>query len=312
MQSSSAIDDVNPSLLVIVVDADFDSWKSREASCFETQLKYHEMVASLVIFCNAYVLMHRQNRLCILASSPSGCIQIYPRRSLVNYGQEGNTPPGEDDFVPLGHVLSTIITEGLLRPSIVENISALISPAMEKGVSSSSSLSRAFSKALCIIHRQLQLFPKLQPRVLAVQVSHDHPGSYNSMMNSIFSADHVKCPFDACVLTNHHDSHFLQQACYITGGIYIRPLDQRDLLQVMLTHYLPSSHSRQMLQGHVQRVVDFRATCVCHRTPVEFAYMCSVCLALFCQAPVGACLVCGTTNIVAGPAPSDSEVDKSA
>ena len=56
---------------------------------------------------------------------------------------------------------------------------------------------------------------------------------------------------------------------------------------------LPSVATRGILQNPIQRVVDFRASCVCHKTPVEFAYMCSVCLALFCDEGTS-CAVCGT------------------
>ncbi len=118
------------------------------------------------------------------------------------------------------------------------------------------------------------------------------------MMNSIFSADKLLAPIDTIVFSSV-DSHFLQQACYLTRGIYQRPLDQRDLLQILLTHNLSSSFSRQFLQFPVQRVVDFRAACSCHKQPVEFAYMCSVCLALFCD-PGKTCQVCGTTSTRAG------------
>jgi transcription initiation factor TFIIH subunit 3 len=39
--------------------------------------------------------------------------------------------------------------------------------------------------------------------------------------------------------------------------------------------------------------VDFKAACHCHQKPVEFAFMCSVCLTLTCQA-ADRCEVCAT------------------
>ena len=105
-------------------------------------------------------------------------------------------------------------------------------------------------------------------------------------------ADKFNAPVDAVVLGDK-DSHFLQQACYLTRGTYQKPQDQRDLLQLLLTHCLPSSYMRSKLHAPVQRTVDFRASCVCHKKPVAFAYMCSVCLALFCD-PGVKCLVCET------------------
>ena len=323
------MDDLYPSLLVLVVDVDFESWKSRETFCMETQVRYNEMIASLIIFCNSYVLMHRQNRLCVIASHVGGCTQIYPRKGASSSG------PGidvADDFVPLGHNLASILSEGFLSPFFLSGITpsttatgnatgnatgtatgtATVGTGIGTGMmcmgttsssssSSSSSISKAYSKALCTIHRQLQQYPtnNLQPRVLVIQITSDDASKYNSIMNSIFSADQVQCPYDAVILNTHGDSHFLQQACYITGGSYIRPLDQKnELLQCLLTHCLPSTHSRKILQSPIQKQVDFRATCVCHKTHVEFAYMCSVCLALFCQTPTdGICWVCGTSTV---------------
>ena len=138
-----------------------------------------------------------------------------------------------------------------------------------------------------------------------------------------------------------------QQACLLTRGVYQRPVDQMDLLQLMLSHNLPSATSRTVLNapmqvqsasntsfsnlensflhqktmnGHFdpyskssealfpalinphhiehfyffQKTVDFRASCFCHRRPVEFAFMCSVCLALTCELPESSCATCGT------------------
>jgi len=292
---AAILDDVNPSLLVVVVDVDFEGWAQRGRSCLETQVTYAELVASLVIFCNAYVLMHRHNRLCVLAShtgASGGCLQIYPRRNIADIAtadSSTNQVTTCDDFVPLGHLLSSLLGEGLLQPALSQGIAS--AAGKEENVSSAA-LSSALSKAVCIINRQLQLLPKLQPRLLVVQLGKDHAPSYNSIMNSIFSADKMCAPMDAVILSTS-DSHFLQQACYLTRGVYQRPLDQRDLLQVLLTHCLPSSFSRQTLQLPVQRSVDFRAACACHKKPVEFAYMCSVCLALFCER-ADVCQVCGT------------------
>ena len=296
--SVSAQDDVNPALLTIIVDVDFSSWHERRENCRENCILYQELVSALVAFCNTYVLMHRQNRLCILASHPgqAGCTQIYPRREL------GNSVSGADivcdDFVPLGHLLPSILASGFLDSFLLNGIeNGNVSDNDNAATGAGSSLSKALSKALCVTHRQVSSNPKLQPRLLLMQLRRDHPPCYNSIMNSIFSADRLNCPIDAIVLSPQNDSHFLQQACYLTRGTYQCPTDQRDLLQVLMTHCLASPSSREVLQGCVQKTVDFRATCYCHKTPVEFAYLCSVCLALSCE-PRESCVVCGTVATV--------------
>ena len=43
-----------------------------------------------------------------------------------------------------------------------------------------------------------------------------------------------------------------QQACLLTRGVYQRPVDQMDLLQLMLSHNLPSATSRTVLNAPMQ------------------------------------------------------------
>ena len=181
----SMSDDINPSLLVIVVDADFDAWAQRALNRIDTQVTYADMVSALIVFCNAYILMHRQNRLCILASHPGngGCLQIYPRRDMpqivneeggTNYQRDLQSGLTYDDFVPVAHLLPVILSEGLLQSTISRGIAAAQSNRMGSATDAEStpspSLSKALSKGVCIINRQLQTLPKLQPRLLVMQV----------------------------------------------------------------------------------------------------------------------------------------------
>jgi transcription initiation factor TFIIH subunit 3 len=43
------------------------------------------------------------------------------------------------------------------------------------------------------------------------------------------------------------------------------------------------------------QVVDYRASCFCHKTIIDTGYICSVCLSIFCKANMKApqCLTCG-------------------
>lgn len=53
-------------------------------------------------------------------------------------------------------------------------------------------------------------------------------------------------PIDSLILSPG-ESSFLQQASLITGGVYLRPKDQRAVTQLLLNHYLPSTNSRKIL-----------------------------------------------------------------
>lgn len=77
--------------------------------------------------------------------------------------------------------------------------------------------------------------------------------------------------------------------------MYCRPERPDAMLQYFLHHYLPSSKTRQYLRLPRQENVDFRAACFCHRRAVEMAYVCSVCLSIFCEASTE-CPTCGTPS----------------
>jgi len=268
-----------PSLLCLIVDCDAESWKQRHSTCTEGQVNFSELVSAIVLFCNTYSTMHRQNRLQVIACGRQlarGCSVIYPRTA------EG------DDWVPQVHTMSQILSSGLVSTQEQDTGKIKIE----------NFFSRALATALCTINRQVFMggsaSSQLQPRILVAQLSKDHAPSHNNVMNCIFSADKAGVPIDALVLKASEESQFLQQACYMTRGIYQRPVDQRDTLQQLLAHSLPSTATRNMLCAPQQKVVEFKASCFCHKKPVEFAFMCSVCLALTCKkTPV--CNTCGTT-----------------
>jgi transcription initiation factor TFIIH subunit 3 len=111
-------------------------------------------------------------------------------------------------------------------------------------------------------------------------------------MNSIFSAQKLGVLIDAMIVSKF-DSHILQQACFLTGGLYFKHMDERDTLQMLCTYFLADSSVREMFNQPVQKSVDFKASCFCHKTPVEYAFMCSVCLTLLCN-EVDVCPVCST------------------
>lgn len=101
---------------------------------------------------------------------------------------------------------------------------------------------------------------------------------------------------DALILSPF-ESHFMQQACFLTGGLYYKHTDIRDMLQVLNFNFLSNKSTRKLLNLPLQDAVDFKASCHNHKKPVEYAFMCSVCLALTCSEceETPACTVCGTT-----------------
>eukprot|EP01034_Spumella_vulgaris_P021792 gene21792-27861_t len=74
----------------------------------------------------------------------------------------------------------------------------------------------------------------------------------------------------------------MQQASFLSGGLYLRigETQARDLLQLLHMHFLADLETRALLNVPM--------------LPVEFAYMCSVCLSLSCEI-AASCPTCGTS-----------------
>ncbi|BHF57999.1 General transcription factor IIH subunit 3 [Sparganum proliferum] len=156
----------------------------------------------------------------------------------------------------------------------------------------------------------------LRARILVIRAAEDAASQYLPLMNSVFTAQKLRVPIDACIIPpttvsstpedlRHtsvlHDfsySSLLQQAADLTGGIYLRVPRPAGLLQYLISVFLPRVNMRSSLilpdsrNSGPSHGVDFRAACFCHRQLVDLAYVCSVCLSVFCSfSPV-----CSTCN----------------
>jgi len=277
MTDKQVLKDAHASVSVIVVDVHPEIWQLRADYGEDSHARFEDMLSSLIVFCNAYLLLHRDNKLCIIANHPAGAEVVYPR-----VRDAGNMSPP-------AHLLGPLLAERLLELHKMPSTEGAFVP----------SFPQALSTALCIFSSQLRESPQLQPRLVLLQLSKDHAYTYNAVMNCIFSAQKLGVQVDAVVF-GRQDSSFLQQACFITGGVYLRPEDQRAHLQLMMTHILPSNFLRTILRARPQASIDNQASCFCHSKPKEFVYMCSVCLGLACehtaQQGSGRCGTCGTRS----------------
>ncbi|VDO06395.1 unnamed protein product [Rodentolepis nana] len=155
-------------------------------------------------------------------------------------------------------------------------------------------------------------------RILVVRAAEDDSSQYLSLMNAVFTAQKMGVLIDACIIPptrmsysiedhlrqssttlqeSGHSSLF-QQAAELTGGIYLRIPRPAGLLQYLLCVFLPHAGLRSQMilpdsNGGSSAGVDFRSACFCHRKMVDLAYVCSVCLSVFCEfSPV--CSTCQT------------------
>jgi hypothetical protein len=60
----------------------------------------------------------------------------------------------------------------------------------------------------------------------------------------------------------------------------------------MMTLFLPTAAARASLVRPAQASIDMHAACFCHRRRVDVAFVCSVCLSVFCELK-STCDTCG-------------------
>uniref|UniRef100_A0A3Q3JQX9 General transcription factor IIH subunit 3 n=1 Tax=Monopterus albus TaxID=43700 RepID=A0A3Q3JQX9_MONAL len=117
---------------------------------------------------------------------------------------------------------------------------------------------------------------EMKSRILVIKAAEDCALQYMNFMNVIFAAQKQNILIDACVLDS--DSGLLQQACDITGGLYLKIPHKVALTQYLLWVFLPDTEERSQLVLPPPAHVDYRAACFCHRNLIEIGYVCSVCL----------------------------------
>lgn len=175
-------------------------------------------------------------------------------------------------------------------------------------------LSGGFIKSLCYFKRLLKLHRQrynnqshFSGRFIVVRSGlSDSSASFMSMMNGVFTAQKHGICIDVCVLQleeavnnaaaaapatgNEFDrANILRQSVDMTCGIYLTIGKMRDLLQYFITLYLTDVDDRRFLtminhnNNNNSVDIDFRASCFCHGTLVSVGYVCSLCLAVFCQ-----------------------------
>lgn len=271
------------SVLVVILDCDVAFWSARhkEIESAPELISFGEMVEQIMLFMNAYLMLHARNRLAFIANHPTSSKFLFPRSNA------GDT-----------------------QGNFLENVSFLLHELKEIGKIevtnqvATSQFSAALSMALCYINKakkQMPINDQTDYRVLVIQGSEDTASQYIPMMNCIFTAQKIGVIVDACVISKK-ESTFLQQATDLTNGCYLRLADafQKAILQQLFTVFLPDRESRKLLNISLQNDVDFRASCFCHRKTIDTGYVCSVCLSIFCEfLPI--CTTCGTKFHVPRP-----------
>ncbi|URE18216.1 Transcription factor Tfb4 [Musa troglodytarum] len=295
-------DDV--SLIVVLLDANPFFWASSAAAAGDsasshhptTTLPFSKLLNHVIPLLNSLLLLNQFNQVVLVATGVNSCGYIY------DSGDGGGGSAGGS--VPA--ICSEILRR--LEEFVVKDRLQGKGPDKVVATGVSSLLSGSLSLALCYIQRVFRSRARHpQPRILCLQGSPDGPEQYVAVMNAIFSAQRSMIPIDSCVMGVQH-SAFLQQASYITGGVYLKPQQLDGLFQYLSAVFATDLQSRNFLQLPKPAGVDFRASCFCHKKTIDMGYVCSVCLSIFCKHHKK-CSTCGS-DFSQGPTDANASSDR--
>jgi len=164
-------------------------------------------------------------------------------------------------------------------------------------------LGSCLALALCFAGRQRRegaaAGRQLPARLCVFQASADVPAHYVGVVNAVYSALRMGVPVDSCAVGGL-PSVFLQQAAYLTQGLHVAPdaaaaaAHFPNLLQFLVSLLLPSRRARETeLLLPLRRNVNLRAHCFCHQRHKSLAWLCYVCLSVWCRESEQ-CATCGT------------------
>ncbi|KAK3267532.1 hypothetical protein CYMTET_23913 [Cymbomonas tetramitiformis] len=190
----------------------------------------------VVVFVNAYLMLHRRNRLACIGMHSGKCKVLYETPGFFQADAKQAFDPTLSE--PIGAKLVRSI-----KQLAEEEHNGLPSEPVPVP------LSAALSMALCQIQRARRgsSLQNLAPRILCLHGSPDPPAQYIAIMNTFFSAARNDVLVDSCLL-GMQDSAFLQQAAHITGGCYLRPPRLDGLLQYLLSVFAVDRFSRQFME----------------------------------------------------------------
>ncbi|KAI0550387.1 TFIIH subunit Tfb4/p34 [Xylaria curta] len=294
-----------PSLLTVIIDTNPRAW-----AAIHDQLPISKAIANMLVFINAHLAYGNENQVAVLAAHTNRAVWLYPDPSSRQQRQSSKKVPQSANKYP---------QFANIESSILASLQSLIhdtTPA-DLGPTTTTLVSGALSMALAHIHKTSLAFeppktstdpanpttapagatpsaPNLHARILVLSVSQSEPAQYIPTMNAVFAASHARIPIDT--LSLYDAPTFLQQAAFITGGIFLSAANNpRGLLSYLMFGFLADVDARDALVTPSMDSVDFRAACFCHRDVVDTGFVCSICLSIFCEVPERAeCATCGT------------------
>uniref|UniRef100_A0A673LG53 General transcription factor IIH subunit 3 n=1 Tax=Sinocyclocheilus rhinocerous TaxID=307959 RepID=A0A673LG53_9TELE len=222
---------------------------------------------SLMVLANAHLVMSRTNKLALIANLYQNSHFLYQSKQWRSGDEISADSDGKYELLS---VTNDFFAEEIRNLMDRTEVSGSQTDSQQQHVK----ISEHEVKSRCVI-----------------KAAEDSTLQYMNFVNVIFAAQKKNILIDACVLDT--DSGLLQQACDITGGLYLRIPQKIALTQYLLWVFLANADERSQLLLPPPVHVDYRAACFCHRNLIEIGYVCSVCLSIFCNfSPI--CTTCET------------------
>ncbi|KZV73261.1 transcription factor Tfb4 [Peniophora sp. CONT] len=278
--------------LSLILDLSPSQWQlSGEPPGNQTPLTLSTFLSHVLTFVNSHVASKPENTLSVFGAFPGKSVLLHSSDDA--HATDTDVAGDPNSYRPF-KLVDSVIARGIERELEGYDMD-------DNERAPSVALVGALTKALCHINRILHHPHKAganpedpdsipEPRILVLSVSPDLSASYIPIMNSIFSAQKMAIVIDVCKIFGP-DTVFLQQVAHLTGGSYIYLEHRNALLQHLIMSFLPPPSMREFIAVPKQDKVDFRAACFCHKTIVEIAFICSVCLSIFCK-PIPVCSTC--------------------
>lgn len=288
-------------LLTVIIDGSTLGWSHLEGAAAVSERSsphrsnFAEFIDTVGVFLSTIALQSHRHFLCVLSYNGTSGGYVLPRPP----GSSSSAP--QLDFALSGAGIRAADVRNRVRAALIalhgENHAATAALGL---TNQSATLAACMALALCFHHRVNRSVPRLQSRILIFQAHADAPMQYIPLINAAYSAQRFGVAIDSVLLSaperrGAEASVFLEQAAHLTGGLHTHPtLDDHDaLLAFLVMHYSSNLDTRARLLLPPTRSIDLRAHCFCHRDHKSIAWVCSVCLSVYCDY-TDVCATCGT------------------
>lgn len=144
----------------------------------------------------------------------------------------------------------------------------------------------AYYRAICLLNKLKKTNPeaKTNARVFVVMNSDIEEKQCLNLMNCIQSAKSLNIISDSLDLTTKVQN-FLTQLSQKTNGLYLPspPKINKSLIEYFINAFIINVESRKQFKLPYPNIAHYEAVCFCHKRHINFGYICSSCLGIYCK-----------------------------